>query len=43
MWHLFCNLLHKSYFCKNQLFETAEEFYKYSSQYLFVDDVHEYP
>lgn len=31
------------YFYKNQLFETAEEFFKYGGQYLFIDEVHKYP
>ncbi len=32
-----------SYFYKNQLFELADEFYKYGGQYLFIDEVHKYP
>ncbi|MCF6365641.1 MAG: AAA family ATPase [Bacteroidales bacterium] len=31
------------YFYKNQLFETAEEYFKYGGQYLFIDEVHKYP
>ncbi len=31
------------FFYKNQLFETAENFYKYGGQYLFIDEVHKYP
>jgi len=31
------------YFYKNQLFETAENFYKYGGEYLFIDEVHKYP
>ncbi|RLD50082.1 MAG: AAA family ATPase [Bacteroidetes bacterium] len=31
------------YFYRNGLFETAENFYKYGGQYLFVDEVHKYP
>lgn len=31
------------YFYKNQLLETAEQFYKYGGEYLFIDEVHKYP
>ncbi len=31
------------YFYRNGLFETAENFYTYGGQYLFIDEVHKYP
>jgi predicted AAA+ superfamily ATPase len=31
------------YFYKNGLFQTAENFYKYGGNYLFIDEVHKYP
>ncbi|GAO31883.1 AAA family ATPase [Geofilum rubicundum] len=31
------------YFYKNSLFDTADTFYKYGGEYLFVDEVHKYP
>jgi predicted AAA+ superfamily ATPase len=31
------------YFYSHQLFETAENFYKYGGEYLFIDEVHKYP
>jgi predicted AAA+ superfamily ATPase len=31
------------YFFKNNLFDTADTFYKYGGKYLFMDEVHKYP
>jgi len=31
------------YFYNHTLFETAEEFYKYEGEYLYIDEIHKYP
>lgn len=31
------------YFYSKTLFETAEQFYKYEGQYLYIDEIHKYP
>ncbi len=31
------------YFFKNNLFDTADTFFKYGGKYLFIDEVHKYP
>ncbi len=31
------------YFYKNNLFDTADNFYKYGGQILFIDEIHKYP
>ncbi len=35
--------LDDAYFFNNSIFETADNFYKYGGQYLFLDEVHKYP